>query len=190
MTKLRRWKVLKEEDISPSKYFPLYKQKIKYPNGKIEEDFYISKLGDVATTIALMADKKVLIVRQYKHGFGDITIEFPAGRIKKGEVPLDCAKRELLEETGYRAKQYIPIGLVCPSPTKDTAKVYGFIALELERINDPILEPTFDSYEEIEILEYTLSEIKQLIKNNKMRGSDAIALLTLAELKHPELFRE
>jgi ADP-ribose pyrophosphatase len=181
---LKKWQLISEEDISPSPYFPLYKHQVKLPNGKTIPDFYISKLGDVATILAITTDYKILLVRQYKHGLGDITIELPAGRIPQGENPLVTAKRELLEETGFMAKKYLELGGVCPIPSKDGSIAYGFIALNLTNTHKQHLDIT----EDIEVLQLSNTEIDEFIKEGKIIGSDAIATITLARIKHPELF--
>lgn len=184
MTKLKKWHLLKEEDISPAPWFPLFKHEVKLPDGKVVDDYYVSHLGDVSTVIAVTKEKKILMVRQYKHGLDDITIELPAGRIGKGRSKRDAAEAELLEETGYKAKEFIEIGGVCPVPSKDGSIMYGFIARGLRDTG----ETNFDETEEIELLKLSLEEIKGMIKEGEIIGSDAIALLTLAELKHPECF--
>src|SRR3989344_5360996 len=96
MRKIKKWKLLKEEDISPSQWFPLFKHKVQLPNGKIV-DYYLSKLGDVSMIVAVTTNKEVVFVRQYKHGAGEIVIELPAGRIRKGNIPEREAIMELEE---------------------------------------------------------------------------------------------
>ncbi|MCL2793450.1 MAG: NUDIX hydrolase [Spirochaetaceae bacterium] len=70
-----------------------------------------------------------LMVRQFRHGSSAITMEFPAGLIDKGEEPEKAAKRELLEETGYSAEKFIPIGVVNPNPAFMNNTSYTFFAV-------------------------------------------------------------
>ena len=84
MKKMLKWEILEEVDISPSPHFPLYKHKVKLPNGRLVNDYYLSKMGDVVMILAITKKKEIVFVRQYKHGAGDVIIELPAGRIKQG----------------------------------------------------------------------------------------------------------
>lgn len=181
---LQRWKLLKEEDVSPSNYFKVFKHTVELPDGKVVDDYFISKLGDVSTIIAVTDEKKIIFVRQYKQGLRDLTIELPAGKIRKGSTPLEAAQMELLEETGYTAENFTEIGGVCPWPSKDGSIVYGFIATNLSDTG----KKHFDELEDIELIYLTKSEVEEYIKQGKIVGSDAIALFFKAVISHPELF--
>ncbi len=181
---LQKWKLLKEEDVSPSKWFPLFKHTAELPNGKIVDDYYVAKLGDLSTIIAITESQKILFVKQYKHGVLDLMIELPAGRIRPGLTPLEAAKKEFKEETGFLADKFIEIGYVIPIPSKDPSKVFGFIATGLKDKS----ETEFDENEDIEILQLSVNEIDEMIKNGEITGSDAIALYYKAKLMFPQLF--
>ena len=71
------------------------------PGGKVVDDYYYWDGSDFAQVFALSAGSQVLLVRQYKHAVKEVTLELPAGLIAPGESAIDCACRELLEETGY-----------------------------------------------------------------------------------------
>jgi ADP-ribose pyrophosphatase len=185
MKNIKKWELLAEEDISPSRFFPLFKHKVKLSNEKVIDDFYLSRLGDVSMVIPITKDKKIVFVRQYKHGAGDILIELPAGRINKNETSKENAMRELIEETGYTPSKIIEVGSkVIPSPTKDTTKVFGFIALDLVKG-----EQNLDENEDIEVLEIPIDEIDDYISSGKIIASDTIATLYFAKLKFPEYFK-
>src|SRR4030067_3853160 len=98
MRKIRKWKIIKERDISPSPWFPLFKHKVRLPNGKIINDYYLSKLGDVVMIVPFTKNNEIIFARQYKHGAGEVIIELPAGRIKDGNKPEKEARIELEEE--------------------------------------------------------------------------------------------
>jgi len=83
MPSIKKWELISEVDVSPSKWFPLFKDTVKLPDGKIVDDYYVSKLGDVAMILAITKTKELLFVRQYKHGVQEIILELPAGRIGK-----------------------------------------------------------------------------------------------------------
>ncbi len=78
--------------------------------------------------IALTDREDVVLIRQYRHGIGEVTLEIPGGLMDADE-PLAAAKRELLEETGYRAEEWIDLGYVHPNPAIQNNRCYTFLAL-------------------------------------------------------------
>lgn len=172
MKEIQLWKVLSESDISPSKWFPLYRQTVRIHGGKIIDDYYISRLGDVAMVIPRMKNGLIAMVRQYKHGVGDITIEFPAGRIDRDEQPLDAATREVREETGIQCGDLISLGNMFPSPTKDSARLHGFFSPNCE----VLYEVGFDENEDIETVFFSETEIEEMIRDGGINCSDTVGL--------------
>lgn len=184
MRKIKKWKLIKEENVSPDPWFPLYKHVVKLPSGKIINDYYISKLGNVAMIVAVTKDKKIIFVRQYKHGADEVIIELPAGRVEKGRNPIDCAKQELTEETGYIATKLISLGNIYFEPSKDTLKVYGFIT----GVNEVTKHQSLEVTEDIEVLLIPAKDVDKWIKSGKIKSSDTLAFLKLAQLKFPAVF--
>jgi ADP-ribose pyrophosphatase len=180
----KNWKLIKQEDVSPSKWFPLYKDTVQLPNGKIVEDYYVSKLGDVSMVVAITKNKEIVFVRQYKHGARQLTTELPAGRIGD-KTPQEAAIAELQEETGFIVDSLIPIGFTLSIPSKDSTKVYGFVVKDVEIKT----KQNFDENEDIEVILVPLSELDKYILSGEFNGSDSIAILHLAQLKYPELFK-
>jgi 8-oxo-dGTP pyrophosphatase MutT (NUDIX family) len=185
MRKIKKWKILKEEDISPSPWFPLFKHKVELPNGKVVNDYYLSKVGDVAIIVPITKKGELVFVKQYKHGAGDVIVELPAGRVKEGHNPEDTAKSELEEETGFHTNELIHLGVVFGEPSKDTFKVYGYLAKDLEIRHDQKL----DENEDIDVISISTKKVDQMIKSGQIKASDSITFIKLAQLMAPELFR-
>ncbi|OGM20566.1 hypothetical protein A2714_04470 [Candidatus Woesebacteria bacterium RIFCSPHIGHO2_01_FULL_38_9] len=185
MRKIEKWRLLKEEDISPSHWFPLFKHKVKLPNGKIVDGYYISKLGDVSMVVALTKKAEVVFVRQYKHGAGEVILELPAGRIRKGNTPEEEARMELEEETGYIAKKVELLGFMFAEPSKDTQKTYGFLVRDVEIQNEQNLDET----EDIEVVLIPARKVDEKISEGEIKATDTIAILRLAQLKAPDIFQ-
>lgn len=179
---LKRWQLISEKNISPNPHFPLYLHQVKLPNNKVI-DYFISKLGNVAMVVAVTPKKEIIFVRQYKHGVADIILELPAGRIGQ-KSPEEAAQAELLEETGVNATTLTPLGKILIAPSKDATVTYGFLVMDANINNVQSL----DENENIEIVLISAKKVKEKIKNGQIQTADTIALITLAELKHPEIF--
>ncbi len=120
-------------------------------------DFVVLDTPDWVNVISRTRDKNgidcFLMVRQFRHGTGKITCEFPAGAIEKGESPEEAAERELREETGFTAEKYTVIGNVCPNPAFMNNRVYTVIAENIKQTHSQ----NFDRHEYVEI-EYIPAE--------------------------------
>ena len=115
------------------------------------------------------ADPTILIERQYRHSAGQFLLELPAGRIEPGEAPLAAAKRELIEETGYRARKWSKLTRYYASPGFLAETMQIFLA---EDIRPGIAEPEED--EKIELLHLPLSELLNLIHAGKVLDGKTI----------------
>jgi ADP-ribose pyrophosphatase len=88
---------------------------VKLPNGKLATREFLDHPGAVGI-VPFLDKKHVVMVRQYRHPVGEVTLELPAGKLDKGESVMTCAKRELKEETGYTARKITPLIQYWPSP--------------------------------------------------------------------------
>lgn len=105
------------------------------PRGE-EHPFVVCRCPDWVTVVPELTDRegrtRFLMVRQFRHGSGRLSLEFPAGVVDPGEEPLEAALRELREETGFRAAEMIPIGRINPNPAFMTNSSWTFLARGLE----------------------------------------------------------
>lgn len=183
---MEKWKVINSEDVSPSEWFPIIKDEVELPDGNVVE-YYRSQLAPVAMVVAITKQHELILVRQYKHGIGEICIEFPAGRIKKHQTPEEAAIAELLEETGIKVstKDLIKIVELWTEPSKSSVRVTGFFVRDVEITDLQNLEET----ENIEVLKVPVAQIDSFIEKNEIHASDTLALLLLARMKFPDDFR-
>ena len=120
--------------------------------------------------VALDDDDRVLMIRQYRYGAGEVLLEIPAGKLELGEQPMECGLRELIEETGYKANKCIDLGFIYPTPAYDTEKIYLYYASDLEFVGQH-----FDSGEYMECEKIALDEVVKMIMEGKITDAKTIA---------------
>jgi 8-oxo-dGTP pyrophosphatase MutT (NUDIX family) len=115
------------------------------------------------------------MIRQYRHGSREVTLEIPGGLVDPGDTPEGAACRELLEETGYQAEEYVKIGVSNPNPAIFNNRCYTFIARNVRKVSDPKL----DQAEDIEVVLVPLSDIPDLIRKGKIDHAIVISAFYL-----------
>nr|WP_294793770.1 NUDIX hydrolase [uncultured Mucilaginibacter sp.] len=183
---IQKWTVLEEQDVSPSHWFPVTKQKVKLANNNVY-DYYFSKLGDVVQVLAITKQNEVVLVKQYKHGLGEVVLELPGGMQQKDTSLIQSALNELEEETGIKttAKQLISLGKIAINPTKLKQVTYGFIMFNAEFNSVQQLEDT----EDIQIVLKPAPEVLQLALNGGIWVTDSVSFILRAAMMYPDVFR-
>jgi ADP-ribose pyrophosphatase len=134
-------------------------------------DYYYWEGGDFAQVFALTDSGEILLVTQYKHGVKEIVTELPAGMISQGELPIDAARRELLEETGFGGGDWIPLGVLHVSSAKATTRAFPFLARGVSRI----ASPSPDQNELIDVTAVEVEVLLRLISDGRINDSNSIA---------------
>ncbi|WP_299824087.1 NUDIX hydrolase [uncultured Pontibacter sp.] len=173
----KHWKVLKSELVFDEKWYKLRRDEVELPNGKVMDDYYVSVRPNVVLTFPVTKDNEVIFVRQYKHAAAGVFIELPGGVVDDHEKhPEAAAKRELLEETGYTSDDVELVAEVIDNPTKDTNKIFFYLARNAYKI----AEQDLDESENIEVLKVPLADIESLVLSGKICVSGSVALCLLA----------
>ncbi len=119
----------------------------------------------------------ILLIRNLRYSLHKVLIELPAGTLEKGEAPMNCAGRELQEETGYLARKLTPIGSFFPSPGILTEKMFAFAAYDLTKtVSTP------DEGEEIELLPTRYIDALEMIKRGEIEDGKTITILLMYAL--------
>jgi len=149
-------------------------QWIAGPDCKFKRDIVVHP--GAAVIVPQCADGGLLLVRQYRHAVRDFLLEFPAGTLEKGEDPLTCAKREIVEEVGCQAAEWLSLGFFYPTPGLCSEKHHCFLARGLSPAQaasdvDEILQVQALSVEEVEraIVEGLLCDAKSVAVFMKAR---------------------
>jgi ADP-ribose pyrophosphatase len=183
---IQKWTVIKEEDISPSEWMPIVRHTVKLANNNIVDDYYFSLLGNVAMVLAVTTENKIVLVRQYKHGIGEILLELPGGMQHQHATMEACALAELEEETGIKAdeSQLISLGKIAGNPTKTNQVTYGFIVKDAE-FNTM---QKFDDNEDIELVTVTPKELLAMVASGEVWVADTVAFIMKAYMLYSEIF--
>lgn len=178
--RLRKWRVLSSEYRIKTKFLRLRADRIELPSGVVVEDYFVRESRGFCVIFALTPDQHVLLVRQYKHGIGEIVTELPAGMIDEDETPQACAQRELLEETGYAGAPPELVRTFLADPTNATARFHLFLVRDAVRTADP----RFDVTEEIEVELAPVDEVRAMALDGRIAAGSQVAsaLVALAHL--------
>lgn len=184
---MEKWKILKEVDVSPSKWFPVLQHTVELPNGKIIDDYFLSPMGDVVMVLPITSENEVVLVKQYKHALGEILIELPAGFQQKGKTLEESALAELEEEVGIKttADNLIFLGKTANNPTKIKTATYCYLAKNLE-FNS---KQNFDETEDIEIIKVSPQKALEMVNNGEIWVADSVVNITKAFFQYPDIFK-
>jgi ADP-ribose pyrophosphatase len=175
---LKPWKLLSSRLVFDHKWYKLRQDVVQLPDGRRLDDYFVSVRDDVVVVYAMTTEGEVLLVRQYKHGAQEILTELPAGFFDiSEESPLEAAKRELLEETGFVSDDWHPLAQTIDNPTKDSNRFYLFLAKECRRVSTQQL----DENEDIALLLTTPQELPEMIQNGDIKVHSMIATIYLAQ---------
>lgn len=163
---LKPWKVLESTYLHPR--FRI--DKCELPNGKYL-NATIFEFGSWANVFAITKNNEVILIRQYRHGVREILWEIPGGAVDKGEDPMEGVKRELLEETGYAAPEFVQVGKLYPNPAVQGNSMYYFLALNAEKVGGQSL----DWGEEIEVKLIPLDKFLVMARRGELMHALQIA---------------
>jgi ADP-ribose pyrophosphatase len=171
------WKRIGSKRLQCCSVFDLDSVTFVPTDGRPQRSFYVIEAPDWINVIPLTDDGQVLLVRQYRFGIEDFTLEIPGGMCDPGEAPLEAAKRELQEETGHAAPSMVEIGWVHPNPAIQNNRCYTFIAEGVIPAGDPHPDPD----EEFELIKEPLDRIPALIAGGKITHALVLAAFRLFE---------
>ena len=162
-------KILSSEMVYQGKVFGVRRDEVLEPDGLRATREVITHPGSVVV-LPVLPDGTVVMVRQYRHATRQYLWELVAGRSEPEETPKQGAARELLEETGYRAKRFKIFLDVFPTPGFLEERMYLLLA---EGLTAGEAQPEED--EKIEVRAFKLKDLKQMIKSGRLRDAKSIA---------------
>lgn len=161
---IKPWPCIRSQSVQSFRIFSIRTDTSVSPRTGVEHDFYVIETQDWVNIIPITADHRVVMIRQYRHGSREVTLEIPGGLVDPGDTPENAAARELLEETGYQAEKVAEIGVSSPNPAIFNNRCYTFVARNVTKVRDSMPDQT----EDIEAVLIPLIDIPELIRRGKI----------------------
>jgi 8-oxo-dGTP pyrophosphatase MutT (NUDIX family) len=147
------------------------------PSGR-QQDFVVLEMPSWVNVVPMTDDGQVVLIRQYRHGIREVTLEIPGGVVESNESPETAAARELREETGYVAERIRSLGRVLPNPAIQDNFCHLFVAEGCRGVDEPQPDP----FESIEVAIFPRETIPALVRRGEITQAMVIAALALAGL--------
>jgi len=176
---LRAWQTLKRRRMLDHPVLQVDLAQRSLGDGPSHE-FVLLSSPDWVNVVPLTPDGQVVLIRQWRHGTGEVTLEIPGGLIDPGESPMIAGARELAEETGYQGQKMEPLGWVHPNPALFDNRCYTCLALDC-RLAGP---PRPDDTEQIKVELHPLDQVPQLIRQGRISHSLVVAAFARFWLTH------
>jgi len=180
-TEVETWETVESKQIADCRVFKVRENLML--SGDKKSSFYVIENPDWVNVIALAKDSRaVVLIEQFRHGIGEVILEIPGGMIDADEEPELAARRELLEETGYSAAEFVFLGKSRPNPAIQNNWLYHFAALDAEKTEDV----KFDEHENVVTRLYPLDAIPELLKSGAITHSLVLAAFQYFSFYRPE----
>ena len=163
---------ISSEQVFDGALLKVYRDAVRLPDGSSGGREYIRHPGAVAI-VPLFDDGTVLLERQFRYPHRRAFIEVPAGKLDAGEPPLDTAKRELLEETGYAAGEWTRLGTMHTAIAYTDEAIALFLCKKLNRVGEPKLDPG----EFVETLIVPFEEALAMVRDGRITDSKSVCSL-------------
>lgn len=173
-----RVRVLSSRNLYRGRIVRLDLDRIVEPSGKEVEREIVRHPG-AAVILPVTADRRVILIRQFRYAAGETLLEVPAGTLDPGETPEQTAERELLEETGYHAGRLEKLAEFFPSPGILAERMHLFLATELEK-----REASPEEDESLEVVEFSWERALALEPGKDVRDAKTIVALSFLR-RHP-----
>lgn len=161
----KEWKILHSEYLIRRPWLTARRDHVRLPNGVENSEYYVLEYPDWVNVIAITCDGRFLMEQQYRHGLRYTGYEICAGVCEPGEAPIESARRELYEETGYGKGKWQHHMTISANTSTMTNLCHCFVATDVEPISTQHLEPT----EDISIHLLTIEEVRTLLVSDQIR---------------------
>ena len=172
------WQILGVQKIQDCRVFSVHRMDARSPRTGDDHHFFGIDSSDWVNVLPITADGEVVLVRQYRHGSREVTLETPGGMVDPGESPAVAAARELLEETGYAPDELVPLGHINPNPALFSNRLHGFFAKDVRRVSEIRNESTEETH--VELVPW--NDLRERIREGKVDHALVATVVYLYEL--------
>lgn len=162
---MEKWKTLSSEYVMRRPWLTARRDVVQLPNGTVHPEFYILEYPDWINVIAIDDGGRFVMIEQYRHGLQDIFTELVAGVVEEGEDPLDAARRELFEETGYTGGEWELLTVLSGNPSTTTNLTHCYLARGVTKTGTQHLDAT----EDISVKLLTREEVRGLLDRDEIK---------------------
>lgn len=162
-----------EKPVFKGRLLKVYRRSVKLPNG-FTAFLEVIKHPGAALIVPFLNSNTVILLKQLRPVVGKYLYEFPAGTLDPGETPLACCRREIVEETGYAAARFTPLGSIYPVPGYSTERIHIYKATGLRAV-----EKLTQEDEIIQVEVRTRSQINRLFKTGRITDAKTICALAM-----------
>lgn len=162
-----KWKILSSEYVIRRPWLTARRDVVELPTGAINPEFYVLEYPDWVNVIAITAEGDFVMIEQYRHGLSVTSIELSAGVIEEGEEPIDAAKRELLEETGYSGGTWRELMHISGNPSTTNNITHCYVAEGVSKSSFQHLDAT----EDIKVCIMTPDEVLHMLLSDEVKQS-------------------
>ena len=159
-----KWKTLSQKYLIEKPWLTARVDKVQLPTGVIIDEYYVLEYPDWVNTIAITKDGKFVFVRQYRYAIGKTVNELCAGVVEKGEDPMDAAKRELMEETGFGGGNWQEWMTISANPSTHTNLTHCYLATDVE----PLGKQHLDQGEDLEPCMFSREEVLDMLQKGEI----------------------
>lgn len=160
-----KWETISSEYLFRRPWLTVRHDKVRLPDGRINPEFYVLEYPDWVNIIAITENGEFVMERQYRHGLDKTCYEIAAGVVENGETPLEAARRELEEETGYGGGEWKELMLISGNPSTTSNLTHCFLAEGVKKVSAQHL----DSTEDLSVCLLSLDQVRQLLVSDKIR---------------------
>jgi len=160
MSEKKHWTVLRSKKLLDTPWLKVEEQECQLASGNVISPFYLIHQPSWVLILASDTEGQIPMVKQYRHGTQKVYLEFPAGNLESDENPIDCAKRELLEETGFGGGEW-ELGRQFPvNPDRNSSWCQIVLAKGVQQIRKSL---TLDETEELQSLHVSPQDLQSKI---------------------------
>ena len=160
-----KWETISSEYLFRRPWLTVRHDQVRLPDGRINPEFYVLEYPDWVNIIAITENGEFVMERQYRHGLDKTCYEIAAGVVENGETPLEAARRELEEETGYGGGEWKELMLISGNPSTTSNLTHCFLAEGVKKVSAQHL----DSTEDLSVCLLSLDQVRLLLVSDKIR---------------------